>query len=279
MADNVKISYYARENNKVGKHSFYPQPTNLKTFGFERMCRKAANNTTIEEHTVRAAVTEYIKVAQEALLEGNRVEIGDQFVTLYPNLKGSVKDYEDEKTGELVVVTAKDLTANKCRSRVGATVSSVFSEEFKRKVKWVKTDKQGNIIEEEDDTETNEELANGDDDSTPAGGNANQGGGSQQASQGHNLTIATSGNGTASVTHNGTAVTSGSKLNEGDEVAVAITPAEGHTPSATINGTEIQLTESDGVYAGSFTMPGQNSTLICNTGADSGDGGDDLDKG
>ena len=68
MADNVKIAYYARENAKVGIHSFFPQPTNLKTFGFDRMCKKAAKNTTIEEHTVRAAVTEYMKVAQETLL-------------------------------------------------------------------------------------------------------------------------------------------------------------------------------------------------------------------
>lgn len=293
MADNVKISYYARENNKVGKHSFYPQPTNLKTFGFERMCRKAANNTTLEVHAVRAAVTEYIKVAQEALLEGNRVEIGDQFVTLYPNLKGSVKDYEDEKTHELVVVTADDLTANKCRSRVGATVSPVFSEEFSRKVKWVKTDRHGNIIEEEDDTVTNEELANGDDDDlnggngggssqnggTSQGGNTQNGGGtSQQGSQGYTLNIGTSGSGTAVVTHNGNALTSGTKLQEDDEVEIAITPAEGHTPTATINGSEIELTENDGVYTGSFAMPAQASALVCYTGSNGGDGGDDLDK-
>lgn len=293
MADNVKISYYARENNKVGKHSFYPQPTNLKTFGFERMCRKAANNTTLEVHAVRAAVTEYIKVAQEALLEGNRVEIGDQFVTLYPNLKGSVKDYEDEKTHELVVVTADDLTANKCRSRVGATVSPVFSEEFSRKVKWVKTDRHGNIIEEEDDTVTNEELANGDDDDlnggngggssqnggTSQGGNTQNGGGtSQQGSQGYTLTIGKSGSGTAVVTHNGNAVTPGMKLQEDDEVEIAITPAEGQTPTATINGSEIELTENDGVYTGSFAMPAQASTLVCYTGSNGGDGGDDLDK-
>ena len=163
MADNVKISYVARENKKVGTHSFYPQPIAKGTFGFDRMCKKAAKNTTIEEHTVRAAVQEYMKVAQEALLEGNRVEIGEQFITLYPNLKGSVKDYKDETTGQTVVVTAKDLTAQKCKSRVGATVNRYFSDEFERNVSWVKTDKTGAIIEDEEDaTETNEEAAGGD---------------------------------------------------------------------------------------------------------------------
>ena len=193
MADNVKIAYYARENAKVGVHSFFPQPTNLKTFGFDRMCKKAAKNTTIEEHTVRAAVTEYMKVAQEALLEGNRVEIGEQFVTLWPNLKGSVKDELNEDGTVKRVVTAKDLTANKCRSRVGATVNSAFSNEFARQVKWVKTDKAGNVIEEEDDTETNEEAAQQDTGQTtnptnqgdqPSGGD--NGGGDNPPSGGEN---------------------------------------------------------------------------------------------
>ncbi len=65
MADNVKISYYARENTKVGVHSIYPQPVFKGTFGFDRMCKKAANNTTIEEHTVRAAVFNTIEENSE----------------------------------------------------------------------------------------------------------------------------------------------------------------------------------------------------------------------
>lgn len=160
MADNVKVSYYARENTKIGVHSFFPQPVFKGTFGFDRMCKKAANNTTIEEHTVRAAVMEYMKVAKEALLEGNRVEIGEQFVTLWPNLKGSVRDELNDDGTVKKAVTASDLRASKCKSRVSATVNAVFSSEFERRVSWQKTDKTGApIIDEEDATETNEESA------------------------------------------------------------------------------------------------------------------------
>ena len=35
---------------------------------------------------------------------------------------------------------------------------------------------------------------------------------------------------------------------------------------AAIRGSEIELTEDNGVYTGSFAMPGQASTLIINTG-------------
>ena len=47
---------------------------------------------------------------------------------------------------------------------------------------------------------------------------------------------------------------------------ISITPAEGQVPTATVNGSEIELTEDNGVYSGSFAMPGQASTLIINTG-------------
>ena len=100
-----------------------------------------------------------------------------------------------------------------------------------------------------------------------------------ETAEGYALSISTSGSGSASVTKDGNAVTSGSNLNEDDEVAISITPAEGETPTATINGSQIELTESEGVYTGSFAMPGQASSLVINTGGSSGgNGGADLDK-
>ncbi len=97
-------------------------------------------------------------------------------------------------------------------------------------------------------------------------GQSQQGGDSQNQSTGFALTISKTGTGSASVTINGNAVSSGSSLSEDDEVAISITPTEGQVPTATINGSEIELTEDGGVYTGSFAMPGQASTLIINTG-------------
>ena len=100
-------------------------------------------------------------------------------------------------------------------------------------------------------------------------GDQNQGG--SQASQGYALTISKMGSGSASVTKDGNAVTSGASLNEDDEVEISITPAEGTVPSATLNGSSIELTENDGVYTGNFAMPGQAASLVINTGSTSGD--------
>ena len=104
--------------------------------------------------------------------------------------------------------------------------------------------------------------------------------GNQNQQSGYALTIATSGSGSATVTHDGNAVTSGSTLNEDDEVEISITPAEGQVPTASINSSAIELTEDNGVYTGSFAMPGQASALVISTGVsgEGGDGGEGLDK-
>ena len=98
----------------------------------------------------------------------------------------------------------------------------------------------------------------------------------QNQSTGFALTINKSGTGSASVTHNGNAVSSGATLNEDDEVEISITPAEGKVPTASVNGSSIELTEDGGVYTGSFAMPGQTSTPSIDSGTAAGDGGDGL---
>ena len=105
-------------------------------------------------------------------------------------------------------------------------------------------------------------------DTSGGGQNGNDGSQGSEQNQGTTfaLTISKTGTGTASVTHDGNAVTSGASLSEDDEVEISITPAEGQVPTATVNGSSIELTENDGAYTGSFAMPAQASTLIINTG-------------
>ena len=133
--------------------------------------------------------------------------------------------------------------------------------------------------------ETHDNTMNAEPETSSEGGESqNQGGSSTGSETADNfaLTISTSGSGSASVTINGNAVTSGSNLSEDDEVEISITPAEGQVPTATLNGSSIELTENDGVYTGNFAMPGQASTLVINTGSTSSggnSGSDGLDMG
>ena len=152
MGHKIKIKYWARENSKVGTHSFFAQTMPNGTLGFDQACREASENTTVEEDTIRSAVKLYMKVVKKNLLKGFKVDLGEDFLTIEPMLKASVKDTKDEKTGEVTVATAKMLRSNMGNSRVGVRVNKAFAFEFANSVEWEKVDpKTGAIIDESDD--------------------------------------------------------------------------------------------------------------------------------
>ena len=141
-------------------------------------------------------------------------------------------------------------------------------------------DRNGDVVKRVTSTDAGTvEEPEGDDNGTENNGTENSGTqnqgtqnqGEQNQPTGYALTISKMGSGSASVTKDGNAVTSGASLNEDDEVEISITPAEGTVPSATLNGSSIELTENDGVYTGNFAMPGQAASLVINTGSASGD--------
>ena len=149
----AKVKYYAKENTKLGTHSFYAVPVPNGTLTFDEVCEEACRNTSIEKSFMKAAVSEYMKAVKSNVLKGFRVSLGDQFLTIYPNLNASVKDTKD-KEGNLVVATAKMLTANRGKSRLGASVSIKFSQQFANEVSWQKIDERtGAAIEDEDITD------------------------------------------------------------------------------------------------------------------------------
>ena len=147
----AKVKYYAKENNNFDSHSFYAVPVPNGTLTFDEVCKEACLNTTIEVSLMKAAVTEYMRAVQSNVLKGFRVPVGEQFLTVYPSLSVSVRDTEDEK-GNQVVATAKMVTANQGKSRLGASVASAFSQEFARNVSWQRIDERtGSEVADEDE--------------------------------------------------------------------------------------------------------------------------------
>ena len=157
----AKVKYYAKENTKLGTHSFYAVPVPNGTLTFNEVCEEACRNTSIEPSIMKAAVAEYMKTVQANVLKGFRVPVGEQFITVYPNLNVSVKDTKD-KEGNVTVATAKMLTANKGKSRLGASVSIKFSQEFASQVSWQKIDERtGAAVEDEDITDGGSDTPGG----------------------------------------------------------------------------------------------------------------------
>ena len=172
------------------------------------------------------------------------------------------QDLKDELANTSIQIT--------CYDRNGDVVKRVTSADA-----GTVEDPEGDEAGTETGTENGGSQSQGGSQSGQQGGDT-QGGsqGGSETTTGYALTITTSGSGSASITKDGNAVASGASLNEDDEVKISITPAEGQVPTATLNGSSIELTESDGVYSGNFAMPGQASTLVINTGAADDDGFD-----
>ena len=134
----AKVKYYAKENTKTGTHSFYAVPVPNGTLTFDELLQEAMDGKSVEPSIARACVTEFMKAVKRNVLKGFRCQLGDQFLTVYPNLQLSVKD--TEKDGKTVVATADMLNAANGKSRLGCTVAAKFSREFADEVSWQKVD-------------------------------------------------------------------------------------------------------------------------------------------
>ena len=105
------------------------------------------------------------------------------------------------------------------------------------------------------------------------GGNSGSQGNSQNQGTSFALTITKSGSGTSTVKNDSEeTINSGDTLESGANVYIAVTPAEGQIPTATLNGSNVSLTENDGEYVGTFQMPAQASSLVINSGSDGEEG-------
>lgn len=86
------------------------------------------------------------------------------------------------------------------------------------------------------------------------------------------LTISKTGSGSATVSAGGNSLNSGAEVAADTEVTITVTPAEGQTPTATLGGNAVTLTEDSGTYTGTFQMPATSATLVINTGSTEGYG-------
>ena len=300
------IELYISQNNNTQSEAYgkyYPRVSYKQTMNIHDMAvHMAEHNTPFSEGTIEGILRDFVKCVREQTLNGNTVKVDNLAIFKVSVIGNGCKELYDADLDK--TITASIGTLGKT-DKTGPAVNSLkllaqatgeyTREELNKDGKLGWTDKaaaeiaaakaaaQGNSGSQGGSSTGSE---------TGQGGNSSQGGQSgdkqgqqggsstgSETGQGYALSISTSGSGSASVTKGGNAVTSGSNLNEDDEVEISITPAEGETPTATINGSSIELTESEGVYSGSFAMPGQASSLVINTGGSSGgNGGADLDK-
>ena len=295
------VVYQQNQNEQSAAYGkFYPKPYKPDTLSLRGLIERVAMDQSVYSRDIVEGVIQRLTKVMVELLQGGQPVKWDGLGTFTPTIE-SVKGGATEaqlKAGVDVreVINGvhirfipenekgEEITSRKFKDLVVFTVMGIAERVAAGLTSGGKQKYATNVIDLESwkNTGTSPSPSGGESQGGSQGGNGGSqsgNGGSQNQPTTYALSISTSGSGSASVTNDGNAVTSGANLNEDDEVEISITPAEGQVPTATINGSQIELTESEGVYSGSFAMPGQASSLVINTGSSGGDGGDDLDQG
>ena len=289
------IELYLTQNNNSKNDAYgkyYPRVSYKQTLGIHEMAvHMAEHNTPFSEGTIEGILRDFVKCVREQTLNGNTVKVDNLAIFKVSVIGNGCKELYDADLDKCITASIGTIGKN---DKTGPAVQSLkllaqatgeyTREELNKDGKLGWTDKTAaEIAAAKRSTSPNPSEGNtspnpsegGESDMTDGGEST---GGNQtgtDTTSGYALSISRIGSGSASVTHNGSNVSSGAKLNEDDEVDLRITPAEGQTPTATINGSSIELTEAGGVYTGSFAMPAQASNLVINTGQ--GSGGDEYD--
>ena len=259
---NIK---FTKDENDPGVWRYVMSPDLYIALNQAKVIREAALRSGVSQGVMKACWDAAGEVIKAWATEGHSVALPGLGSMRFGLRAKSVAKVEDVKsslisTRRIIFTPTQDLKDELANTAIQITCYDRNGNLVKR----VTSADAGTV----EDNEGDENGQNGESSQSEQGG---QNGQSQQnQTTDYALTISKSGTGSASVTHNGNAVASGSNLSEDDEVEISITPAEGQIPTATVNGSEIELTESDGVYSGSFAMPGQASTLVINTGTTSG---------
>ena len=265
----IKVIAQRREV-KLGKKpgmKFVMRPDLYIPIQEKKVFAEASTHSGISAGVIKAAWDAAGEVLRTWATEGHSIPLPGLGTMRFGVRSKAVEKLEDVKTNLITVrriiftpnVDLKDELKN-------TSIQITCLDEEGNVLKRVTSGDSGEVEDNENggtNTENGENGQNGQS-SESEQGNQNQQG--QQTASTYALTISRTGVGSATVTKDGNAIASGASLNEDDEVAISITPTEGQVPTATVNGSEIELTEDNGVYTGSFAMPGQASTLIINTG-------------
>ena len=271
----IKVIAQRREV-KLGKNpgmKFVMRPDLYIPIAEKKVFSEASTHSGISAGVIKAAWDAAGEVIRTWATEGHSVPLPGLGTMRFGVRAKAVAELEDVKTNLISVrriiftpnVEVKDELKN-------TSIQITCLDEDGNVLKRVTSGDSGEI--EDNEGENNENTQNGEGGSENQGSqNGNEGGNSQNQGTSFALTITKSGSGTSTVKNDSEeTINSGDSLESGANIYIAVTPAEGQIPTATLNGSNVSLTENDGEYVGTFQMPAQASTLVINSGSDAEEG-------
>ena len=264
------------DKESAGKYRYVMKPEIYSSLSQAKVIREAALRSGVSQGVMKACWDAAGEVIKAWATEGHSVALPGLGSMRFGLRSKAVEKVEDVKTSlissrRIIFTPSVDLKDELANTAIQITCYDRNGNEVKRV-----TSTSGEVEDPENENTQN----------TENGGSQNQGGSENQGSQNGNeggnsqnqgtsfaLTITKSGSGTSTVKNDSEeTINSGDTLESGANVYIAVTPAEGQIPTATLNGSNVSLTENDGEYVGTFQMPAQASTLVINSGSDAEEG-------
>ena len=185
-------------------------------------------------------------------------------------------DLKDELKNTAIVITCYDRNGNEVKRVTSSDDGTVENNEDNGDDNGVENgSSNGGSNGDSTSGNTNSGSGSNSGSGTNTGGNTNSGlntdsntsGNSDNGEPGnYRLVIYKYGSGTSTVTDDSEQeINSNDNVASGSNVNISVVPAAGKVPTATVNGSNIELTENDGVYTGSFQMPTRGTVVEINS--------------
>ena len=292
-----------KNSSSNGYGKWYPEADSKEPLALKGFCRHMTEHGKLADYQmVVLVVQQVVECMKELICQGQPVKL-EGLGTFSPSVeskKGGANSVakamevglESLIEGVHIIFTPENSKGEKLTSR-SLKDDCIFTAGYV--VESIKTTVEGKEKRFQNKTPISFVLSPANGGTTPSGGGSSTGsdtgnggseqggnGGSQSGNEGGNsqattyaLTITKSGTGTASVKNDSEeTINSGDTLASGANVYIAVTPAQGQIPTATLNGESVSLSENDGEYVGTFQMPAQASSLVINSGSVSGGSAD-----
>ena len=286
-----------KNSSSNGYGKWYPEADSKEPLALKGFCRHMTEHGKLADYQmVVLVVQQVVECMKELICQGQPVKL-EGLGTFSPSVeskKGGANSVakamevglESLIEGVHIIFTPENSKGEKLTSR-SLKDDCIFTAGYV--VESIKTTVEGKEKRFQNKTPISFVLSPANGGTTPSGGGSEQGSGtgnggnsgSQSGNSGSDqnqatsfaLSITKSGSGTSTVKNDSEeTINSGDSLESGANVYIAGTPAEGQIPTATLNGSNVSLTENDGEYVGTFQMPAQASTLVINSGSDAEEG-------
>ena len=285
-----------KNSSSNGYGKWYPEADSKEPLALKGFCRHMTEHGKLADYQmVVLVVQQVVECMKELICQGQPVKL-EGLGTFSPSVEskkfGAVSvakamevGLESLIEGVHIIFTPENSKGEKLTSR-SLKDDCIFTAGYV--VESIKTTVEGKEKRFQNKTPISFVLSPANGGTTPSGDGSEQGsgtgnGGSQGGNSGSDqnqgtsfaLTITKSGSGTSTVKNDSEeTINSGDSLESGANVYIAVTPAEGQIPTATLNGESVSLSENDGEYVGTFQMPAQASSLVINSGSVSGGSAD-----